>query len=114
MKDFKLDLGGDIVLEKGKSPFVSDKDLTVQKVRQTLKTNLGEWKYDEEEGIDLRSIFVKNPNEELIEDIIMTGLLQVDETFRMTAFECVNSGNRHLKISFSAVNDNNEEISLEL
>lgn len=114
MKDLMLTNDGELIIQNGKIPLVSDNELMAQKVRQVLRTQLGEWRYDPEEGIDLYAIITKNPNFDIIEDNIKSGLLQVDETFRLTKFEHTAGENRHTTFRFSAVNDANEEVSGEV
>lgn len=114
MKDLMLTNDGELVIQNGKIPLVSDNNLMAQKVRQVLRTQLGEWKYDPEEGIDLYAILTKNPNYDIIEDNIKAGLLQVDETFRLTKLEHTEDEKRHTIFRFSAINEANEEISGEV
>ncbi len=114
MKDFMLDENGELVITNGKIQLVSDNDLKAQQIRQVLRTHLGEWKYDTEEGIDRYVMFTKKPNYELVEDTVKSGLLQVDESLRITKFECSEKENRELEIRFSATNESGEEFSIVL
>ena len=114
MKDFMLDENGELVIENGKIQLVEDKELTAQKTRQVLRTHIGEWKYDPEEGIDRYVMFTKKPNYDLVEDNVKSGLLQVDESMRITRFVCTEKENRELEIRFSATNEADEEISIVL
>lgn len=113
MVGFKLDEKGDVVIENNAITTVSDKELVSQTVRQVLKTNIGEWWLNENEGIDFKSIFCKNPNYEQIEDNIKNGLLQIDETFELLTFEC-STKNRKLIINFTARNENGMEIEVTI
>lgn len=74
MKGFKLDRSGDVVITDGKIEIVEDIELIAQTVRQVLSTNLGEWLFDEDEGIDFYTILTKNPNYDLIQDTINTAI----------------------------------------
>ena len=116
MKDIKLNDNGDAILQEDNKTLVliEDKELLLQKVRQVLQTKLGEWTYNTDEGIDRYAILTKNPDEDLIEDTILSGLLQVDDTFRITSFDSYLSKNRTMIIHFSAVNSDGEEIELEM
>jgi hypothetical protein len=114
LKDFLLDENGELVIKNGKIQLVADKELTAQKIRQVLKTHIGEWKYDPEEGIDRYVIFTKKPNYDLVEDTVKSGLLQVDESLRMTSFECTEKENRELFIRFGATDELNEKYDIEL
>lgn len=77
MKTFKLDHNGDIVFKDKKIELVHDNEMVKQTIKQVLNTNLGEWFYDEEEGIDYSIILTKNPNYDLIQDTINTAVQQV-------------------------------------
>ena len=114
MKDFMLDENGELVFQKGKIPLVSGKQLKAQKSRQVLRTQRGEWEYDKEEGINRYSMLTKNPNDEEIEDNIRSGLLQVDEDFRITNYSRKEKEERHSDIFVSATDGADEEYNLEL
>lgn len=113
MEDFALDAKGDIIIENNDIKLISGKELIAQKVRQILKTNLGEWWLNENEGIDFQAIFCKNPDNAIIEDNIKSGLMQVDSTFELTSFDCQYE-NRKLTINFTAVNENGEKIEMTI
>lgn len=115
MDGFQINENGDIVIEDNDIVMVSDNDLIEQTVRQVLRTNLGEWWLNEDEGIDFYVILTKNPNFDEIRDTINLGLQQVDETFIITDFECsLDNETRHLTISFTAENENEDEIQVTL
>lgn len=109
-----LDRNGDVVIEESKIKMVSDTDLIIQTVRHVLKTNLGEWWMNEKEGIDFRSLLCKNPNYDRIEDNILLGLRQVDDSFRIIKFEHSLNIERKLTIKFTAENDSGEIININL
>lgn len=114
MKDFMLDENGELVFHKGKIPLVSDTQLKAQKARQVLRTQIGEWEYDKEEGINRYSMLTKNPNNEEIEDNIRSGLLQVDEDYRITKYSRKDHEDRDSTISVSATDGADEEYNFEL
>lgn len=114
MFGFMLDERGDLVIRDSEIQEVADKDLLVQSVRQVLLTNFGEWWLNSEEGIDRHCVLAFHPNVEQIKDNIRLGLLQVDKTFKITDFSYEMKGSRNLEISFSAVNENGDKISLSL
>lgn len=114
MKDFMLDESGELVFQKGKIPLVSDKQLVAQKARQVLRTQIGEWEYDKEEGINRYSMLTKNPNDEEIEDNIRSGLLQIDEDFRITKYARKDQKDRHSEIFVTATDGTDEEYNFEL
>ena len=62
MKCFSLDNKGDVILDKNDIQMVQGTDLIMQKIRQVLRTNRGEWVFDEKEGIPVQKILKKNPN----------------------------------------------------
>lgn len=74
MKGFKLDRNGDVVITNGHIEMVEDIELIAQTVRQVVSTHLGEWDFDVDEGIDRYTVLTKNPNYDLIQDTINTGI----------------------------------------
>ena len=114
MYGFAIDDKGDVIVEQGKIKTVSDTELITQTVRQILRTNWGEWEFNDEEGIDFSCIITKNPNYEQIENNIEIALKQVDETLVITNFECSVEYDRKLKINFTAENDSGEIINITL
>lgn len=113
MNDLKLDEKGDVVIAKDDVQLVSGKDLTVQRIKQILGTNKGEWKLDENEGINMRAMLTKNPNEDEILNNVLDGLMQVDETFRITDYEFKTIG-RNLQLNFKAATSDGEEVELTI
>ena len=47
MKCFALDESGDVVLNQNDIQMAQGTDLIMQKIRQVLRTNRGEWSFDE-------------------------------------------------------------------
>lgn len=114
MKDFMLDEKGELVFQEGKIPLVSDKELIAQKARQVLRTQIGEWEYDKEEGINRYSMLTKKPNDEEIEDNIRAGLLQIDDNFVITKYSRKEQKDRHSEIFVTATNGTAEEYNFKL
>lgn len=114
MLGIALDNNGDAIITAGKLKMTSGTDFIAQTVRQVLRTNLGEWWLNKEEGIDFSCILCKKPNYEQIEDNVRRGLMQVDETLELTSFECNLDKNRMLIITFTAKNSKNETIEVTL
>ena len=112
MRDLKLDESGDLIISGHDLQFVNDTALTLQKVKQVLSTNKGEQFSNEDEGIDFRVFYAKTPNQDEILDTITDGLRQVDETFSIKSYSFTLTKQRRLILSFVAVNDSGEEISL--
>ena len=112
MKCFSLDNKGDVTVNKNRIEMVEVSDLIIQKIRQILLTNYGEWWLDKKEGLDQRSIFVKNPNYQLIKDEIMQAINQVDNGLAVDNIEFVEDiANRHLIIN---MNINGKELKMEV
>lgn len=112
MKCFSLDNKGDVTVNKNRIEMVEGSDLIIQKIRQILLTNYGEWWLDKKEGLDQRSIFVKNPNYQLIKDEIMQAINQVDNGLAVDNIEFVEDiANRHLIIN---MNINGKELKMEV
>ena len=111
LKDFSLDSNGDIIIRNNDIQLISDKNLTIQKIRMALGTNKGEWLFNENEGINFGVMLVKNPNEDQILDTVLDGLRQIDETFNITSYS-FKTIQRRLILTFTATNENGEEISL--
>lgn len=109
MYGFKLDQNGDVVIRNGRIETVSDDELMRQTVQTVIGTNLGEWFLNEEEGINFRNLLTKNPDMDIVRDEVMSGLIQVDETFIITSFEAHIEG-RKLYVSFKAVNEEGSEV----
>lgn len=85
MIDFALDDGGDVVIENGDISIVVGDGLLRQRVRTVLMTNLKEWFFDWEQGIDFGNVLGKT-NAELVRYEVERGLAQVDGTFVITEF----------------------------
>ena len=112
MKCFSLDNKGDVTVNKNRIEMVEGSDLIIQQIRQILLTNYGEWWLDKKEGLDQRSIFVKNPNYQLIKDEIMQAINQVDNGLAVDNIEFVEDiANRHLIIN---MNINGKELKMEV
>lgn len=79
MKGFKLDQYGDVVITDGKIEMVEGIELVAQTLRHVLGTNLGEWEFEEKEGIDFYAILTKNPNYDLIQDTINTAVRYTED-----------------------------------
>lgn len=111
MKGFDLDENGDVVIENNEISIVVGASLVQQKVRTVLQTNLGEWFFDWEQGIDFDNLLGKGTNEDLVRYEIERGLAQVDETFELTEFAYeADYSSRIAKVSFKAQNSNGETV----
>lgn len=100
MKGFALNEKGDVVFERNDVKMVEGLELTIQKIRQILSTNKGEWQFNLKEGIPVQKILKKNPSTAQIKDCIRSAISQVDSTLEMTKCIITNQ-KRKIKISFS-------------
>ena len=90
---------------------IDGNELLVQTVESVIGTNKGEWVINKDEGIHFKNLLGKKIDEEVIKNEVFQGLLQVDSSFFMTDFSVeIDAETRKLKIYFSAVNDNGEEV----
>ena len=80
MKGFKINESGDVVITNNQIELVEGVELVAQTVKQVLNTHIGEWFGDKDEGIDRYTILNKNPNHELIQDMINTAVQSVADT----------------------------------
>ena len=114
MKGFALDEKGDVLIENNEISIVVGDSLLQQKVWTVLQTNLGEWFFDWEQGVDFDNLLGKGTNEELVRFEIERGLAQVDATFSITEFAyTADQASRKAKVFFMAQNENGEEIGGE-
>ena len=114
MKGFALDAKGDLLIENNEISLVTGESLTQQKVATVLQTNLGEWFFDLEQGIDRNNLLGKDINEELVRYEVERGLLQVDSTFNVTEFSYeFDRKARTAKVTFRAQTENGEEVGGE-
>ena len=99
MKGFAIDDHGDVVVERNDIKLAYDTELLIQKIRQVLSTNRGEWWLDPKEGIPVQKVLGKNPNLTLIRDYVRSAVAQVDKTLQMIRCD-VEAEGRTLKIGF--------------
>ena len=86
MKGFALDASGDVLVEGGEISMVVGDSLLQQTVWSVLRTNLNEWFFDLNQGIDMSNLLGRQTSEELVRYVIERGLRQVDETFAIAEF----------------------------
>ena len=99
MKGFAIDKYGDVIIEQNDVKLSYNTDLLIQKIRQVLSTNRGEWWMDPKEGIPLQKVLKKNPNQAMIRDYVRNAIAQVDKSLEMTKCDITAEG-RVLKIRF--------------
>ena len=111
MMDFALDDNGDVIIENNTISMVTGDNLLRQKVWTILRTNLREWFFDWEQGIDFGNLLGKGTNAELARYEVERGLAQVDSTFAITEFAYEEDRTaRCAKITFKAQNENGQEV----
>ncbi len=81
MKDFALDAQGDIILAARDIALVQGKEQEIQKIRQILGTKLGEWAFDEKEGIDFAALSQKQPDLQRIRETLQNGLQEINVAY---------------------------------
>ena len=115
MKGFALDENGDVLIENGVISIVTGDELLKQKVWTVLRTNLKEWFFDWEQGIDFSNLLGKGVGEELARYEIERGLAQVDSTFTITEFSySADMVTRRASVIFKAQTSSGEEVGGEI
>lgn len=109
MRGFCLDKDGDVIIRKNDIVVTDGLELKMQKIRQVLLTNQGEWEFNPKEGIPRRQILKKNFEEGRIRDWIQKAILLVDSSLQLTAYSARVEG-RRLIVDFS-VSDSDAEAS---
>ena len=105
MKDLKVDINGDLVIDNDDLMYVSSEELMRQKIKLILSTNKTEWLFDKNQGIDFFAMLTKNPDRERIYNTILDGLTQVDENMIIEKFD-ITTKQRRMNIRFTARNGN--------
>lgn len=114
MIGFALDEKGDVLIENNEISIVVGDSLLQQKVNNVLRTNLEEWFFDWDEGIDFDNLIGKSTNAEIVQYEIERGLAQVDETFAITEFTYeADRVTRKAKITFRAQTESGEDVGGE-
>lgn len=110
MKSFALDANGDLLIENNEISMVVGDSLTQQNVWTVLRTNLKEWFFDWEQGVDFNNLLGKETNADLVRHEIERALAQVDETFRITEYSySADRTERRARVIFKARTDSGEE-----
>ena len=111
MKGFALDQNGDVLIANNEISIVTGDELLRQMVWTVLRTNLGEWFFDWDQGVDFNNLLGKETNEELVRYELERGLAQVDSTFVITEFSYdMDKASRKASVTFKAQNDDGEEV----
>lgn len=114
MKGFALDESGDVKIMNNDISMVSGNELLIQKIRQVLRTNQGEWWLQPKEGVPVQKILKKNPNIAQVKDYVKSAVAQVDSSLRITACDVKMEG-RQMTITFSVMGKaGSEQIEMEV
>lgn len=114
MMGFALDDNGDVLIENNEISIITGDSLLQQKVMSVLRTNLGEWFFDLDEGVDFDNLLGKNTNAELVRFEVARALAQVDSTFVITEFTYdVDKVTRKAKAAFKAQTESGEAVGGE-
>lgn len=115
MKGFALDENGDVLIENGAISIVTGDSLLQQKVLTVLRTNLQEWFFDWDQGVDFNNLLGKGTSEELARYEVERGLAQVDSTFIITEFAyTVDKAARKASVTFKAQTASGEDVGGEV
>lgn len=115
MKGFALDENGDVLIENGAISIVTGDNLLQQNVLTVLRTNLQEWFFDWDQGIDFDNLLGKGTSEELARYEVERGLAQVDSTFAITEFAYTeDKAARKAYVAFKAQTASGEEVGGEV
>ena len=112
--DFALDANGDLLIENNTISMVVGAEHLRQKVWTILHTNLQEWFFDWDQGIDFDNLLGKGTNAELARFEIVFSVAAVAEIYTITDFEYAEDRrNRTAKITFRAQTESGEEVGGE-
>ena len=106
-RDILLDANNNIVFDNYDIKLTEGSDITSQKIKQYLSTVMGEWKLNENLGINYREdILIKNPQLDRIKSIFIKEIQSVEEVVSILNLDIeLNKSSRTLSINFK-VQDN--------
>lgn len=110
--DIKLTASGDLDLSTGDLQVVEGRDETAQRLRIVFNTNKGEWFLDDRVGMPYtQSIFVKNPQMDLVRSIYRQMALKDDGVDRVDEVVLeFDSPTRTLTVALVAADENGDTI----
>lgn len=111
MKDFALNEFGDIQVESGDIEWIRGESQEAQKIRQVLGTKLGEWEYNESEGVDQDAFFSKQTDSSRIREAVQNALYGINENYVLQECKYISQRNS-LNIRVSV--ENQEPIDVYL
>lgn len=114
MKSFAINDAHDVMIENGIVQLADGSALTRQSAECVLNTKIGEWFFNEELGTDHNAMLGKREiDHDELRNIILNGLLQVNETFTISNLTTdYNKNTRKLFVSFTATTEDGESITL--
>jgi len=114
MTDIALDDSGDLIIENGQIPLLGTvQESTRQKLQISLSTISGEWFRDINFGVPRELLFSKG-TQGMLDAAVVEIIAGTDGIRTITEFESsLNAGTRVYTISFSAITDSGEVITLE-
>lgn len=88
LKTHKIDSNGDWVIQSGKFVFVYAAEAAAQIIAQTVRTQLGEYQYNQTKGIEyFGNVFTGNPNFQRFEFEVRTQVKTLSFVEKITSFE---------------------------
>lgn len=114
MKALALTEDGDLMMERGQLQEVEGTDEVIQRFRQLLRTNTGEWFLNPAEGLNHSVFWTKTPDEETVRMALDEAAAQVSEIERLDDVRFDFDGRtRTLTVSLVAVLVSGEQVELE-
>lgn len=123
VRGFKIDENGDIVsgaandilTEGGKQiQMVEGGELIAQKILIVLGTNIGEWFWNEDFGIDFDYIIGKGITEDMIRAQIESGLSQVDKSLYLSTIDVrIDKSTRTASVDFTVASSGENIVKVE-
>jgi hypothetical protein len=115
-KDIALNSNYDLDIVNCDFRLTDNSDITLQKLKQTLKTIRGEWQLDQSLGLPyFDEILVKNPFLDRIKSIFIKAIQSVEEVVSITSLDVsVNDTTRTLNVNFEVVDNKGFVIAEEV
>lgn len=106
-KDIALNSNYDLDIVNCDFRLTDDSEITLQKLKQVLKTIRGEWRLDQNLGLPyFDEILIKNPFLDRIKSIFIKAIQSVEEVSSINSLEIsVNDLTRTLNVTFEVVDN---------
>lgn len=116
MRDLKLGVDGDLMIEGFDLQLTTDSEIVAQRLKQALSTFKGEWFLNSELGIAYyESILGAKNSLQAIKAIFVDAIKRVDGVSELTKFDLkFNDDKRILSINFNVIDDFNNLIEIEI